>query len=79
MIGRITAIQREQLFEYVFGSGCGKGKAVAIGSNLLPIKLCQYVHVFAWASFLLLMILPRFGNGVFPQRFSHRDRWSYPG
>ncbi len=42
-----SAIQREQLFEYVFGSGCGKGKAVAIGSNLLPIKLCQYVHVFA--------------------------------
>jgi len=67
-----SAIQRKEFFEHVFCSGSGKRKAVAIGSNLLPIKLCQYVCVFAWTSFLLLMILPRFGNGVFPQRFSHR-------
>jgi hypothetical protein len=43
----ISAIQRKEFFEHVFCSGSGKRKAVAIGSNLLPIKLCQYVCVFA--------------------------------
>jgi len=43
----IPAIQRKEFFEHVFCSGSGKRKAVAIGSNLLPIKLCQYVCVFA--------------------------------
>ena len=33
-----SAIQRKQFFEYVFGSCSGKRKAVAFGSNLLPLK-----------------------------------------
>jgi len=41
------AIQRKHFFEFVFCSGIGKRKAVAFGSNLLPIKLYQYVYVFA--------------------------------
>jgi len=42
-----SAIQRKQFFEYVFFSVSVKRKAVAFGSNLLPIKLYPHVYVFA--------------------------------